>query len=104
MPCTPVALYKAPCASHVHSIPRVSEPVVLKPDSRLVPSGLAVALDDNTVESRIAEDVKMLLLRMLLLCDSDDKFQSNIVTQMFMEGARVNTQGLRVKLVASAKL
>lgn len=65
--CAPVALYKTPCTSHVHSIPRVSESVVLKPDTWLVPSGLAVALDDNTVESRIAEKCKILVCSAIVM-------------------------------------
>ena len=53
-PGPPVALHEAPCAGHVHRVPRVPEPVVLELDPGLVTSGLAVALDDHTVQPGVA--------------------------------------------------
>ena len=59
-PGSPVALHEAPGPCHVHRVPRISEPVVLKLDPRLVASRFAVALDDHTVETGIAENVRRL--------------------------------------------
>ena len=56
-PGSPVALDEAPCPCHVHSVPRIPEPVVLKLDPRLVASRFAVSLDYHTVEPGIAENV-----------------------------------------------
>ena len=56
-PCSPVALHEAPGPCHVHRVPRISEPVVLKLDPRLVAGGFAVTLDNHTVEPGIAENV-----------------------------------------------
>ena len=55
---TPIALYKPPGPGHIHSVPRISEPVVLKLDPGLVASRFAVPLDYHTVESGIAENVR----------------------------------------------
>ena len=55
MPGAPVALDKAPRASHVDSVPRVPEPVVFEADARLVTGRLAVAFDDHTMETGVTE-------------------------------------------------
>ena len=54
-PGSPVALDEAPCPCHVHSVPRIPEPVVLKLDARLVARRFAVALDHHAMQTGIAE-------------------------------------------------
>lgn len=51
----PVALNEPPRAVKVDRVPRVPEPVVLKPEARLVASGLAVSLDDHAMKSGVTE-------------------------------------------------
>ena len=58
-PRSPVALHEAPGPCHVHGVPRISEPVVLKLDPRLVASRFAVSLDHHTVEPGIAENMRL---------------------------------------------
>ena len=55
MPGSPVTLDEPPGPRHVDSVPGVPEPVVLKLDTRLIACRLAVALDDNAVESSETE-------------------------------------------------
>ena len=51
MSCAPVTLNESPGSSDIHSVPGVSESVVLELYPRLVASRLAVTLDNHTVES-----------------------------------------------------
>jgi hypothetical protein len=55
MPGAPVALDEPPCSGDVDGVPRVPEAVVFEADAGLVAGGLAVALDDDAVETGKAE-------------------------------------------------
>lgn len=52
----PVALYEPPGAGHVNGVPAVTESIVLEPDARLVSGRLAVALDDDAVETGVTAE------------------------------------------------
>jgi len=49
----PITLDEPPGPRHVHSVPRVPEPVILEFDPGLVSSRLAVSLDDHTVQTSV---------------------------------------------------
>ena len=58
----PVTLHKPPRSSNVHGVPRVTEPVILEPNSGLIAGRLTVALDDYAVKTGVAGKKTLLLM------------------------------------------
>ena len=56
---TPIALHEPPGSGHVDCIPRVTEPIVLKLDTRLVARRFTVPFDHHTVKASIAARIFM---------------------------------------------
>lgn len=52
----PVALNETPSAGDVHGVPRVTEPVVLETNPRLVTGRFRVALDHHAVQPRVTNN------------------------------------------------
>lgn len=52
--CSPITLDEPPRTCHVHGVPAVPESVVLEANARLIACRLAVTLDDDAMQARIA--------------------------------------------------